>query len=429
MLTDWTHWLSQKHPEALLALLCGLLLIDTPRYALGTIMMVVFDMAASALRWLRGHIEQETFDYCPNISVIIAGHNEADTIGATLESLWGTYPRMEVIVVDDGSADDMAGVARRFARNHPGVIVLSRSRRSGKPSALNFGMRYATGEVIVFVDADSHLGHLALWRIVQPLQRPEVGAVSATVHARNAFAGLVTWLQAYEYLQTIFVGRQLLARLGVLSIVSGGFGAYRREALQRFKGADVELAEDMDLTIRTRKAGYQIAFTPHAHCYTNVPATWRGLIRQRLRWEESSIIRLICRKHADIGYFWNPNRNWSNFLVFLDFIFFNVVLVGLLWAYMVWFFFVVPIIVWDKMLLTLCLAYVGLEFLRVFPALYYSADLRRDLLLCACFPLAPLYQLLLFFVRSRGLVEETFLRKSYGLNHIPAHVREATWRW
>lgn len=429
MFTDWTHWLSQKHPEQLLALLWALLLADSPRYAVSRIIMVAWDMLRDSWLWFCGIEEQETFHYCPTVCVVIAGYNEADTVEATLVSLWGTYPLLEVIVVDDGSEDCMAVVARRFARTHAGVKVLCRSRRGGKPSALNFALAYATAEVIVFVDADSHLGPEAIWRIVQPLQDPRVGAVSATVLARNPFTNLVTWFQAYEYLNTIFVGRQMMARLGILSIVSGALGAYRRDVLQRGLGPDVELAEDFDMALRARKAGYEIAFVPYAQCFTNVPRTWRTLVRQRLRWEESSILRLVCRKHLDMAYFWTRNFHWRNFVALLELWTFNVVCVVAIWAYAAWFAITVPVAVWDKMVLTLYLGYVGFELAQVLSVLFYSRDLRRDLAICAIFPLAPLYQFFLFLARSRALVAETFLRKSYALNHIPAHVREATWRW
>jgi cellulose synthase/poly-beta-1,6-N-acetylglucosamine synthase-like glycosyltransferase len=428
MLTDWTYWLSCKHPEQLLALLWALLLIDSPRYALGRTLMVLWDGGRAVVQWLGGQRPPADL-YCPSVCVVIAAHNEAATVGATLASVWGSYPRLEVVVVDDGSGDGTAAVARRFARVHPGVLVLRRPRRGGKPSALNFALAYARAEVVVFVDADSHLAPDALWRVVQPLRDPAVGAVSATVRARNPFAGAATWLQAYEYLSTIFVGRLQQARLGLLAIVSGAFGAYRREVLLRCMGADVELAEDMDLTLRARRAGYRIAFVQRACCFTNVPASWPALARQRLRWEESSILRLLCRKHVDMAEPRSPNFRWSNLLVQLDFWFFNVACVVVLWAYAAWLSVAVPAGEWGYLLLTLYAGYAALELLQVLAILYYSENPARDLPVCTAFVLAPAYQLFLFALRSWALVDEALWRRSYALDHIPAHVREATWRW
>jgi hypothetical protein len=268
VLSDWIHWLSALHPEQLRAFLIGLLLTDGPRYALSRIAFCLWDCGAGLWRGLWGRARRLEFRHCPSVCVILAGHNEADTIEATLGSVWGSYPRLEIIVVDDGSADAMAQLSQQFARTHAGVLVLSRSDRGGKSSAMNMALPYTRAEVVLVVDSDSHLGPAAIWEMVQPFRDPRVGAVSGTVLARNPFTGLATWTQAYEYLSSIFVGRLIAARLGILGIVSGAFGAFRREVLDRCRGWDAGPPEDLDLTLFIRKAGYRIAFAPYAECYT-----------------------------------------------------------------------------------------------------------------------------------------------------------------
>jgi glycosyltransferase involved in cell wall biosynthesis len=170
--------------------------------------------------------EPARYAHCPSICVVIAGLNEAGTVGHTLRSLHGTYPRMEVMVVDDGSSDGMADVAREFAESHAGVLVLRRPQRCGKSSALNFALPCSRSEIIMCVDGDSQLHVNALWEIVQPFADPGVGAVSGTVLARNAFVNPATWIQGLEYLRCIFVGRRAAAGLNMLGIISGAFGAY-----------------------------------------------------------------------------------------------------------------------------------------------------------------------------------------------------------
>src|SRR4051812_40269323 len=184
MLAEWIHWLSCRHPDQLLAFLIGLLLTDAPRYALSKILMTLWDWSRDSWRWLRG-ARSRVFTHCPSVCAIIAGHNEEEVVGSTLETIWGSYPRLEIIVVDDGSTDAMAELARRFARTHEGVLVLSRPERGGKSSAMNFALPFTKAEVVVIIDADSDLGPNAIWEIVQPLKDPRVGAVSGTVVVRN----------------------------------------------------------------------------------------------------------------------------------------------------------------------------------------------------------------------------------------------------
>ena len=57
---------------------------------------------------------------------------------------------------------------------------------------MNFALPFTKSEIIVSVDADSHLGPNAIWEIVQPFQDPQVGVVSAAILARNPFTNLVT---------------------------------------------------------------------------------------------------------------------------------------------------------------------------------------------------------------------------------------------
>jgi cellulose synthase/poly-beta-1,6-N-acetylglucosamine synthase-like glycosyltransferase len=406
----------------------ALLLTDGPRYALSKIVLCLADCGRKTWHWLCGAPPAERFSYCPSVSAIIAGHNEADTIEATLESLWGTYPHLEIIVIDDGSTDAMTARAKHFARSHAGVQVLRRPERGGKSSAMNFGLRYATGEVIVVIDADSHLGPAAIWEIVQPLRDPAVGAVSATVIARNPFTNLCTWLQSYEYLSTIFVGRMLAAWMGILGIISGAFGAFRRSVLEEVKGWDVGPPEDLDLTMAIRKAGYRIAYAPYAQCFTELPDTWYGLMRQRLRWERSGVIRNHCRKHLDLAHFWGPNFRWSNFFMLAEAWFFNVFCLYAIWVWIVWFCITLPP-GWWQVLLVLYLCYIGFELIQVLATMYYSTALGRDLLICAVFPLVPFYQLFLLAVRLWATTEEIFFRASFRDNYVPEKVRRATWHW
>jgi cellulose synthase/poly-beta-1,6-N-acetylglucosamine synthase-like glycosyltransferase len=428
VLTDWTHWLSSAHPEQLQALVLGLLLIDAPRYALCKIVLCLWDFSCSLGRWLGRLPIQPALSYCPSVGVVVAGHNEQETIAATLTSIWGSYPRLEIVVVDDGSTDGMEAEAQRFARTHDGVVVLRRPERGGKSSALNWGVAYTRAEVIVVVDADSDLGPSALWELVQPLQDPRVGAVAGAVLARNPFTGLVTWLQAYEYLSAIFVGRMVSAWLGILGIVSGAFGAFRRSALEQVMGWDVGPPEDLDLTLALRKCGYQIAFAPYAQCFTELPVTWWGLIRQRLRWDRSGAIRNHFRKHLDLAFVWRPHFLFSNFFVLLESWVFNVVCTYGIAVWFVCFFWNRPSD-WWQILFTLYVCYLGLELIQVVVGLGYSNAPGRDAVISAVFFLVPFYQLLLLSVRLVATTEELFLRKSCEDNYVPARVRDATWRW
>jgi cellulose synthase/poly-beta-1,6-N-acetylglucosamine synthase-like glycosyltransferase len=427
MLTDWIHWLSLVQPDEMFVLLWPMLLLEIPRYTLGAVALCLGDMISRLLGSCFRGVPQCVFDHCPSVTVVVAGLNEADTLPLTLESLWGTYPRMNILVIDDGSTDEMATVARSFAETHEGVRVFSRSQRGGKSSALNYALPFADGEIIVCVDSDSHLGPTAIWEIVQPFKDPRVGAVAGTVLARNAFQSLITWFQAYEYLRCIFLGRMFSAKLDVLGITSGALGAFRRDALDRVGGWDVGPGEDADLTLRVRKSGYRVAFAPYAQCFTNVPSRWWRLLKQRRRWEWA-VITFECRKHVDMGSPLSPNFRISNLLLLVERWTFSVLLTVFFWAYIAWL-----VLHWHSAvpmwLLTYYLIYITLDLLTLAVILYYSLDPKRDLLIGCVAPLMPFYQFILKAVALWAIIEETFSRGSFRDSFVPEHVRNATWHW
>lgn len=84
--------------------------------------------------------------------------NEAANLGlvvpTTLAALLALSTRVELIVVDDGSQDDTAGVMRELCAAHPQVVYLRLSRNFGKESALTAGLDAARGDVVILMDAD-----------------------------------------------------------------------------------------------------------------------------------------------------------------------------------------------------------------------------------------------------------------------------------
>jgi cellulose synthase/poly-beta-1,6-N-acetylglucosamine synthase-like glycosyltransferase len=264
MLDGMFYWLTGLSNFEVVAALLGIVVLDVPRYLLTNLAMVFYDSGKLAF------FRRRRYDpHLPSVCAIISCLNEEETISQTLRSVYGSYPGLEIVVIDDGSTDSTFALASGFAKTHPGVKVIRRPVRGGKGSACNFGLVYTKAEIVVMLDSDSEFGKHAIFHIVQPFREPKVGAVSGAIHVRNVYTGLPTWLQAWEYLATIQVGRILASKLGTLSIASGAFGAYRRSAVLRGYGFDASVAEDLDVTLRLRKSGYKIVFAPLAEYCSN----------------------------------------------------------------------------------------------------------------------------------------------------------------
>jgi biofilm PGA synthesis N-glycosyltransferase PgaC len=234
----------------------------------------------------------------PVITVIVPAYNEAANIKRTLESIVESdYPAKEVIVVDDGSKDLTYAIASHYAQTHKDCkIRVMRKKNGGKASAMNYGLRFAAGEIVVIVDADSLIEKNTLRDIAKEFQRPDVVAVAGTVKVLNPFSILAN-CTALECVLVPNLQRPAFSLLGIVMIVPGALGAFRKARLMQCGLYDRDtITEDFDLTIKVAKGGGKIIAIP-AITYTDCPNTVKGFYKQRIRWYGGVFQGLL--KHTD----------------------------------------------------------------------------------------------------------------------------------
>lgn len=268
----------------------------------------------------------------PPVSIVVPAFNEGVTIIESVRSLLALrYPRLELVVVNDGSTDDTLdrliaefGLRRTprvywqrikskpvlgiyWSPAYPGLWVLDKAN-GRKADATNAGINLASAPYVCVIDADSVLETDALAGIMHAVlpRSAETIAAGGSVRIANGCefgeGGRVsrvgvprTWLgaaQVIEYLRAFLYGRAAWSEAGSLMLVSGAFGVFRKDALVEIGGFRHEtVGEDMDLVVRMhrhmRAAGrpYRIAFVPDPVCWTECPETLEGLRHQRQRWQ------------------------------------------------------------------------------------------------------------------------------------------------
>ena len=223
-------------------------------------------------------------DYQPSVSIIVPAYNEERVIVQTIESLLESdYQNFEVIIVDDGSPDHTSEVVREHFKDEPRIRLFAKEN-AGKAEALNFGLRYATGEIVVALDADTIFAPNTVAALARRFHDPEIGAVAGNAKVGNRINVVTRW-QALEYITSQNLDRRAFASLNCITVVPGAVGAWRRELLELVGGFTSDtLAEDQDLTIKVRRLGYKIGYEEGAVGWTEAPDSLRTLARQRFRW-------------------------------------------------------------------------------------------------------------------------------------------------
>lgn len=269
----------------------------------------------------------------PPITILVPAHNEEGSIRIAVRNLLQLdYPQLEVIIVNDGSADRTLEEMReefnlRLVRAvyvpqvksapvrglyrsdvDARLLVIDKEAGGSKADAVNAGLNAATSPYVCVVDADSILENDALLRIMVPiLDDPKrvvaVGGIIRVLNGSEITEGRlrrvrlprksIEVIQVIEYLRAFLIGREAWGQGNMLMIISGAFGVFRTDLIRKVGGYRASaIGEDFDLVARLHKhlrqnnTDYQMKFVPDPMCWTEAPSDLKSLGRQRARWQK-----------------------------------------------------------------------------------------------------------------------------------------------
>ncbi len=213
------------------------------------------------------------------LSVLITAFREAETVGRAIAAfLVELPPDAELLVVCPDP--QTTAVVEHYQEQYPAVRHV-RDSQQGKPTALNVGLRAASGEIVVLSDGDVFVDEGALPWLLAPFADARVGAVSGrpvSTSPRNTVLGYWSHL-----LTDAGAHRTRLARNkdNEFLVCSGYLFAVRRHLVEELpKDA---LAEDAVISHRVAQQGFQIRYAPEARVFVKYPSTYRDWLLQRTR--------------------------------------------------------------------------------------------------------------------------------------------------
>lgn len=235
-------------------------------FSLGAAWLAYVYAGYPAFLWLAGlwrKFELHTReDYCPRVSVLISARNEERDIEWKIgETLGWNYPadRLELIIASDASEDRTDEIVQGIHDSRLKYVRME--SRVGKNEALNRLSKIATGELLLFSDANSHINKDCLAGMVRYFSDPRVGCVTGTEHTQSEEKELAVGSGTRAYLDYEFGITRLESRVGSIIVCDGALFAIRRSL---FYPLQPDLANDLELPFWIGSQGYALLCDPKA---------------------------------------------------------------------------------------------------------------------------------------------------------------------
>jgi cellulose synthase/poly-beta-1,6-N-acetylglucosamine synthase-like glycosyltransferase len=216
---------------------------------------VGYPAAVAALARVRSRPVRKE-DVTPEVSVIVAAHDEEDVIGRRVENLLALdYPaeKLKIVVASDGSTDRTNDIVRELAA-HAASVELLECERAGKATAQNTAVARSDSEIVAFSDANSRWEPDALRRLVRSFGDPEVGYVCGQLRLESADGANQEGLYwRYELWQ-----RESESAVGSITAGNGAIYAVRRSDYLGYD--DARIGHDFGFPFRLVQQGRRAVY-------------------------------------------------------------------------------------------------------------------------------------------------------------------------
>lgn len=266
-----------------------------------------------------------------SFAVLVPAYNEENVIINCVRSLIDLrYPYCKIYIINDGSSDNTLKNLNDFldltptdiisdtslscekilsasvSAKHPNIYVIDKIN-GGKADALNAGIACCSEDIVVTLDADCMLESDAIDVMNKAFQKETIVAAGGAVHIIQSINSLcretklsfqiknVIRYQMLQYMVAFYLHKFTQSIFDSMIVISGAYGAFKRDILIKVHGYRRTVGEDMDITLKIHQytksinASHAMCFVPDSICYTECPEGLRSLFKQRIRWQKAFI--------------------------------------------------------------------------------------------------------------------------------------------
>ncbi len=187
-----------------------------------------------------------------NISIVIPCKNEQNSIGAVLDELLIGYPSAEIVVVNDGSTDKTAEILSRYKD----ITVLTHPYGKGNGATIKTGAKAATGEILVFMDADGQHNIIEITNLLENINDGYDMVVGSRDRKSQSSSARLVGNKVYNHLASLITGHKI-------HDLTSGFRACKRDKFIEFLSLLPNgFSYPTTITMAFFRSGYSVKYIP-----------------------------------------------------------------------------------------------------------------------------------------------------------------------
>jgi len=242
---------------------------------------------------------QEKFEKnTPHVDILVAARDEQNVINRLIERLFNiNYPsdKLKIYIIDDGSEDKTPQILKELSQKYEKLNIITRTKNAGggKSGALNYALKFITGDWVFILDADAQLKNDTLIRMLDFANQGSWSAVQLRKSVINTTKNFLTNCQSIEMAMDAYFQFGRLYGAGISELRGNGQLIKRDILINCGSFNENTVTDDLDLSVRLLLTDSQIGILWDPPVMEEAVENFSALFAQRQRWAEGGLQRFF----------------------------------------------------------------------------------------------------------------------------------------